>query len=33
MSTDREIVCRRLIEKYPSLSDSSPNDYVSIIYL
>ena len=29
-SNDRKIVCRRLIEKYPSLRDSSPSGYVSI---
>ena len=29
-SNDREIVCRRLIEKYPSLRDSFPSGYVSI---
>lgn len=28
--TDMHTVCRRLVEKYPKLKDSSPNGYVSI---
>lgn len=29
-SNDRDIICRRLVTKFPALKDSSPSGYVSL---
>ena len=29
-TADRDVVCSRLIQKYPALKDSSPSGYVSV---
>ena len=31
-SNDRDIVCRRLVQKYPTLKDSSDTGYVSLLF-